>query len=227
MWRTPLSAGLVPPHIQPMRSRKTPSPASDAAFDPFGRYRARRQPQVRCCEHPGCQEAGEHRAPKDRSLTDYQWLCLEHVREFNRRWNYYDGLNDAEVEEQIRQDTCWQRPTWKLGRNGSSSRYGDGPDIHDPFGVYGENVGPGPRDPRRRGQQAQDRTPARDTPEGRALQILGLEWPLTKATLRARYLALVKQHHPDVNHGDKDAEDRVKEINAAYHTLLAGLTAQS
>lgn len=207
-----------------MRSKKTPSPAEDAAFDPFGRFAARRQPRQRVCEHPGCQEPGEHRAPKDRQLSDYQWLCLEHVREFNRRWNFFDGLNDAQVEDHIRQDTYWQRPTWKMGRNGASTR-SDGPDINDPFNVYRDHVGPGAADARRRWQQHQQdrRAPKAESPEDKALQVMGLDWPLEKETLRSRYLTLVKQHHPDVNQGDKDAEDRLKEINAAYRLLLTGL----
>lgn len=210
-------------HILPMRSKKTPSPAEEAAFDPFGRYSTRRQPRHRVCAHPGCPEAGEYRAPKDRNLSEYQWLCLEHVREFNKSWNFFDGLNDAQVEDHIRQDTYWQRPTWKMGRNGAGTR-SDGPDINDPFGVYRDNVGAGAADARRRWQQTQhDRPPRPDTPEDRALRVMGLDWPLEKDVLRSRYLSLVKQHHPDVNQGDKDAEDRLKEINAAYRLLLTGL----
>jgi curved DNA-binding protein CbpA len=36
-----------------------------------------------------------------------------------------------------------------------------------------------------------------------------------------RYKELVKLHHPDVHGGDKEAEERLKEINLAYSTLKA------
>ena len=52
----------------------------------------------RKCDHPGCEKAGEFRAPKDRSLKDYYWFCLEHVQEYNARWNYYDGISADEPE---------------------------------------------------------------------------------------------------------------------------------
>src|SRR5262249_16055283 len=66
------------------------------------RYRRRdsfedAQPQVTLCNHPGCTEAGLHRAPKSRQkLNEYYWFCLEHVRAYNKSWDYYAGMNQAE-----------------------------------------------------------------------------------------------------------------------------------
>ena len=55
--------------------------------------------QAHCCDHPGCKEAGEYRAPKDRSLKSYYWFCLKHVQEYNAKWNYYEGLDPEEEEK--------------------------------------------------------------------------------------------------------------------------------
>ena len=52
----------------------------------------------RKCDHPGCEKAGEYRAPKDRKLKDYYWFCLEHVQEYNAQWNYYAGEIPEEDE---------------------------------------------------------------------------------------------------------------------------------
>ena len=38
-------------------------------------------------------------------------------------------------------------------------------------------------------------------------------------TVRAAYRALAKQHHPDLKQGDKEAEARFREIQAAYDVL--------
>ena len=46
------------------------------------------------CDHPGCLEKGEYKAPKDRKLKEYYWFCLKHVQEYNQKWNYYDGIDD-------------------------------------------------------------------------------------------------------------------------------------
>ncbi len=71
---------------------------------------------MRPCDHPGCVGGGDFRAPKSRlDLHDYHWFCLEHVRAYNSAWNYYAGMSDAEIEAEIRHDTVWQRPSWRLG----------------------------------------------------------------------------------------------------------------
>src|SRR5437763_17076845 len=94
-------------------------------------------PPARLCDHPGCEAGGEFRAPRSRlELNHYYWFCIEHVRAYNLAWNYYRGMSDSEIEAEIRRDTVWQRPSWRLGE-----RHGPGPQIRDHFGVYGERVG--------------------------------------------------------------------------------------
>jgi curved DNA-binding protein len=50
-------------------------------------------------------------------------------------------------------------------------------------------------------------------------QILGLERSASKDDIRKAYRKLALQHHPDRNPGDKQAEDRFKEVNEAYQVL--------
>ena len=41
------------------------------------------------CAEPGCDLPGEFRAPSSReNLRKYIWFCLDHVRAFNKSWNY-------------------------------------------------------------------------------------------------------------------------------------------
>jgi curved DNA-binding protein CbpA len=55
------------------------------------------------------------------------------------------------------------------------------------------------------------------------MAVLGLEPPLTVAIVKARYKTLVKLCHPDANGGDKAAEERFKDISAAYRVVLKSL----
>jgi DnaJ-domain-containing protein 1 len=64
-----------------------------------------------------------------------------------------------------------------------------------------------------------------ETAESAALKVLGLTPPVDYAEIRARYIALVKQNHPDANGGDKDAEERLKTINQALSTLKSAYLA--
>ena len=170
------------------------------------------QPALRRCDHPGCAEGAEYRAPQARDrLNEYYWFCLDHVREYNSAWNYYAGMNPEEIEAELRKDTTWQRPTWPLGLQGAKPKFAF--TVHDPFEVF-EDASTEEARPRAR-------TP---TPEDEAMKVLELTPPLTHDLLKTRYKELVKQHHPDANNGDKDSEERFKRINHAYNTLKLSLT---
>ena len=38
-------------------------------------------------------------------------LCLEHVKEFNKNWNYFSGMNDDQVINFLKSDMIWHKPT--------------------------------------------------------------------------------------------------------------------
>jgi DnaJ-like protein len=177
-------------------------------------------PPTRLCDHPGCDCGGDFRAPKSRlELDSYYWFCLEHVRAYNIAWNYYAGMSEGEIEAEIRRDTVWQRPSWKLGE-----RHGPGPQVRDPFGFYN-----GKEHGRRTNGHANGHAggPARDaaaratSAREQALAVFDIEAPFTPLRLKARYKTLVKEHHPDAHGGDKAAEEKLKIINQAYATLKA------
>lgn len=172
---------------------------------------------VRMCDHPDCAAGGDFRAPKSRlDLHDYYWFCLDHVRAYNAAWNYYAGMSDGEIEAEIRSDTVWQRPSWRLGERHSP---GWAERVRDPLDLY---PGGGSRTGRERhrpsGEAARRALSARE----QALAVFEIEPPFTPVRLKARYKALVKLHHPDAHGGDKAAEEKLKIINQAYATLKAG-----
>jgi hypothetical protein len=165
----------------------------------------------RVCEAPGCRLQGEYRAPFARDRLDqYRWFCLEHVRDYNKKWDYFAGLDASEIERHIRADTTWRRPVWPLGgrRNG-------GPQIYDPLGLS-EEAGLAEKPPPR-----MDGSEQLTSAERNAMGVLELSWPTTRADVKSRYKELVKIHHPDANGGAREAEEKLKEINVAYSTLRA------
>lgn len=177
--------------------------------------RASFQPQTdpkappRACASPGCDMHGEFRAPKDRSLREYLWFCLDHVRQYNSGWDFYKGMGEADIESSIRQDTGWQRPTWPLGRLGGGRI--DPELVADPLGILRETALH-----EKRRQAPRHEAP----PELRAaLGLLELGWPLDSEALKARYKELAKRYHPDANGGDRSTEEKLKDINRAYSLL--------
>jgi hypothetical protein len=180
-----------------------------------------REAVSRRCAIAGCNEAGEQAVPKSRSnLDDRHWLCRAHLRERNARWNYFEGMSDAEVELHVLDALTGHRPTWPLGKRAAdragraernakagfqTHRYDDG------FSVFEET--------------SDAERPARPTrlTKGQldALAILRLEETATLQEIKARYKELVKKFHPDANGGDRGTEDRLKQVIKAYGHLRA------
>ncbi|MGF1611529.1 MAG: J domain-containing protein [Kiloniellales bacterium] len=164
--------------------------------------------QVRRCDCPGCPEAGLYRAPQGRDrLTDYYWFCLDHVRQYNLAWDYFRGMNEAEIEAIRRYDTVWQRPSWPFSGNYHAAEERLRNAYHHVGGENGQDYRPHSRPWRPQ------------SPEEQALAVFDLHASASFTEVKARYKKLVKRLHPDANGGDREAEERLKVVNQAYHTL--------
>ena len=155
---------------------------------------------------------GEFRAPKDRSLSDHYWFCQDHVREYNKAWNFFEGMADTEVQEHMINALYGDRPTWKYGINGENANFEDL--YTKAWQTYtGDDETPG-------SQNGFNNQPIQNnTPEYEALAIMGLEPPITLDAIKVRYKKLAKKHHPDLNKGCTKSEELLKQINMAYTIL--------
>ena len=62
---------------------------------------------TRECEHDGCSEAGQYRAPRSPDhLDEFKWFCKDHVREYNLKWNFFDGTTEDESDAEDPGDTA-------------------------------------------------------------------------------------------------------------------------
>lgn len=143
--------------------------------------------------------------PKNRRLKEYYWFCLEHVQEYNAKWNYYEGISTEAPEEE---------PKRRMHFRGFKSKvkYNFGYNIKDDFGFFGE--------------YATDFAAMDDVwyneEERRFLQIMELKpGEVSVETLKKQYKKLVKKYHPDVNRDDQNAEEKFKQLTIAYKALLA------
>lgn len=183
------------------------------------------------CEWGGCEAAGTHPAPKGRRHEgQFHHFCLEHVRLYNKSYNYFSGMPEEAVADWQKAAVTGHRPTWNLGANP------DGPAAQaktktDDFEIP-RNWSRRSGDPRQqfgrmraRAQAARPEAVRKAKPlEMRALDAMGLSFPATAEEIRARYKELVKLHHPDANGGDRSSEGRLQEILQAYKLLrTAGL----
>jgi curved DNA-binding protein CbpA len=67
----------------------------------FPRWRAyggeRGAAQVRLCDREGCGQVGDRPAPKSPNSPDRWWFCEAHAAEYNKGWNYFEGLSAEEA----------------------------------------------------------------------------------------------------------------------------------
>lgn len=165
------------------------------------------------CDFPGCENAGEHRAPMGRDREgQYFCFCLDHVRSYNASYNYFNGMSDDAVARWMKADSIGHRPTWAMGVNRAGRNFREDPSaFRDPMGLF-----------RARGGRAEP-APKKPAPYGiaarKALTTLGLDETADAAGIKARYKELVKRLHPDANGGDRSREDKLREIIRAYNYL--------
>jgi hypothetical protein len=167
---------------------------------------------TRICDHEGCQEPGKFRAPKAPDvLDDYYWFCQQHVREYNLKWNFFDGTTEAEMNAKMSDSKVWERKTKPLGdpEQRAWARLG----IEDPHQVLGKNA---TQNPGRSGNGGGRRLPAT---ERRAVEILEVRDDMTKPEVRKAYKALIKVLHPDMNGGDRSQEEQLQQVMWAWDQI--------
>jgi hypothetical protein len=172
----------------------------------------------RFCQHPGCEAAGEFRAPviegKRPSFDgpgEWQWLCLDHVREFNTSYNFFTGMTSDEIERAQTPYGGWDRETRAFANVGSQPpRWSD---FADPLDAIGARFRPGPQQPLRR--DGRELSGA----DHKSLKVLGLGTDADRRALRQRYAELVRRYHPDRNGGDRSHEKALQAVIEAYTQL--------
>ena len=180
------------------------------------RFHGRVSGAARYCDHPGCIEPGEFRAPPVGGRRpgfdgpgDWQWLCLDHVRAFNGGYNFFSGMSPEEISEQQRPYAGWERETRAFSANGSPPpRWAD---FVDPLDAIAGRFG----------QRAAERADGRALSDAdrRSLKVLGLGTDVDRRALRQRYADLVRRYHPDRNGGDRSHEKALQEVISAYTQL--------
>jgi hypothetical protein len=164
------------------------------------------------CAVAGCRAPGEYKAPLQPADFDgpgaWRFLCLDHVREHNAKYNFFEGMSPEQIQEAQGPLGGWERPSRRFAANGA-----DPPpawsDFADPLDAISTRF-----------RLNRDRTPSRFTKgERRALSVLGLGEDSDRHALRQRYSALVRRFHPDRNGGDRSQEERLGRVIDAYQLL--------
>lgn len=183
-------------------TRKKPSPHSD----PIG-------PK---CQWDDCEKIGTYRAPIGRDAEGlYLMFCLEHVKEYNKGYNFATGHSDADVARYQREATIGARPTWGTAVTRSSEvpmpstvRSGTAKALNARRSAL-----------QRQAQKADLQKRKLKVLEARAFETLGLPQDATPEEIKRRYKEKLKLHHPDTNQGNRISEDELRASIDAHKIL--------
>lgn len=182
------------------------------------------KPDVPECQWEGCNKPGTHKAPAGRGNEgQYLHFCIDHVREYNKNFNYFSDLTPEQIAKFQKDATTGHRPTWSAASNASNAKARPSADfsrirsgsaasvnrLRDPYNLFNERRAAVPRQRKLK------------TLEAKAFATLGLDGNATSADIKAKYKELVKMHHPDANGGDRSSEERFRDVLQAYNLLKA------
>ncbi|MGD2133674.1 MAG: DnaJ domain-containing protein [Maricaulaceae bacterium] len=179
------------------------------------------EPDARRCDWADCVGEGTCRAPKGpERLRDFYWFCPRHAAEYNKSWNFFTDMTEAEVRAYQAASATGHRPTWNT-KTHTSARARANAQAHaaraaasgrffDPFDMLGDHARAHVETPRR---------PELGKLEARAYEALGFDGRAPAEDVRSRYAELVKRYHPDANAGDRSSEGRLQQVIQAYKTL--------
>ena len=162
----------------------------------------------RICSNPECNELGVYPAPKSREkLREYLYFCINCIRDFNKSWNYFEGLNEQELEVEIRKSVTWDRPSWKFGTKNLNF------DFEKNFKDFGNKI-------------YVNNKKVLDKKLENAFKILGLNSDSSLKEVKTRYKYLAKKWHPDVQNTNisKNNKDKFISITNAYKIILEAFT---
>ena len=160
------------------------------------------------CEWISCKKVGNFKAPIERDNSkNFKWLCEDHIKPFNNNWNYFEGMTQNEIENFLKSDLTWHRPTQKFGSSDNFFNILWNNALSDKFKFFHEKKY---FNTNNRKFSERDRD---------AFGIMGLESNTDWATVQKKFKTLVKKFHPDKNLGNKKYEDKLKKITLAYSHL--------
>ena len=186
------------------------------------KFHGRHEDSERQCEWPGCREHGEFRAPGHRPSGfdgpgEWRWFCLDHVREFNSDYDWFEGMSAEEILAAQSPAAGWRTETAAFSPRAAVDGMPRWADFDDPLDAISARAGGIRSRAERTAKMAMDGRWSRE--EAEALEVMGLGSDTDKRRLRSRYSELVRRYHPDRNGGDRSFEARLSRVVEAYQTL--------
>ena len=161
------------------------------------------------CDWNNCRNTGEYKAPVEKDNSkNFRLLCLEHVKVFNKNWNYFLGMSDQQIYEFIKSDMTWHKPTQSFSSSDNFFKTLWKSALKDEIDKikFTKNFN----------HIKEFKFNHNDI---KAFSVLGISIGLKWEKIQEKFKKLVKKFHPDMNAGNKQYEEKLKIITLAYTQL--------
>ena len=161
------------------------------------------------CYIDGCENNAQYKAPlSPDKLNTYIWFCYEHIKEYNKKWNYFSNMSADQIEEFIENDIIGHRKTKKMGTY--SVDYAEKVEkIMDSLnssylGIDKNNLNPN----------------LYSSKYLNALAVLGIDNKNASIEeIKSSFKKIVKELHPDTVGNDKSKTEKLTKVLESYKTL--------
>ena len=161
------------------------------------------------CEWKNCKEFGTYKAPAEKDNSkNFKLLCKEHIKMFNKNWDYFDGMSEEEIKIFLKSDLTWHKPTQKFASSDNFFNILWNNALSDKFNFFKQEKMTNGFTVRKLSEKDKD-----------AFRIMELELNTDWSIVQKKFKTLVKKFHPDRNAGNKQFEDKLKKITLAYSHL--------
>ena len=163
------------------------------------------------CDYKNCKKIANYKAPIDKDNSrNFRWLCLDHIKEFNRGWDYFKGMSDQEVGDFLKSDMTWHRPTQSFSSPDNFFNILWNNTLDDKTNILNLNNG------FKKQLKEEINFSEKDKEAFKIIELaVGTKWKI----IQNQFKILVKKYHPDMNAGDKKFEEKLKIITLAYTQL--------
>ena len=160
------------------------------------------------CDWENCVEIGKFRAPIERDNSrKFRLLCIEHIKIFNKKWNYFESMNDREIEFFIKSDLTWHKSTKSFGSSENFFNILWSNALEDKMNIFKSS-----------NFKEFNKIKLNQTDKD-AFKVMELNYTAKWEEIQKRFKLLVKKYHPDKNSGNKKYGDKLKTITLAYSQL--------
>ena len=162
------------------------------------------------CDEVDCNDPGIYCAPKSPSSNEKYCFCLFHVKQYNKRWNFFAGKSQNQIYEYQKNDFFLGRPTRPFSKGVNSKIK-----FEFEYSFSKEKI----KFAKKKSGKNFTKNVVLSSEVQSSIEIFKLNNDFDEIILKRRYKELVKKYHPDLNKNYLYKERKIKQINKAYNIL--------